>query len=176
MRKFGEVDVVGTLVLDHLQQQLHLVNIVDKLSLEGDIFLVFLEDALDLLGRQCTSRNLAQQGSRDVFHDGGLATSLLGLGDMHIDGGDISHQGLGHIVDEGHLGAVRDVQFGCQFWRGKHRHDRHAIHMVGNRLAIDTESAPAFALRGLETFEQVEEGDRRGGVLFWLVGEGRKDY
>jgi hypothetical protein len=48
--------------------------------------------------------------------------------------------------------------------------------VVGDGFAIDSETAPAFALGGLEAFEEVEEGDWRGGVLFWGVGEGRKDY
>lgn len=65
-----------------------------------------------------------------------------------------------------------DVQSRCQFWRGKHRHDRHAIHVVGDRFAIDSEAAPALALGSLEAFEQVKEGDGRSGILLWRVGEG----
>lgn len=77
-------------------------------------------------------------------------------------------------MDQGHLGAVVDVESGCQLWRGKHRYDRHAVHVVRNRLAIDTEAAPAFALGRLKALEKVEERDRRGCVFRGRVIEARQ--
>lgn len=74
-------------------------------------------------------------------------------------------------MNQGHLGAVREVDLGSQLGRGKHRHDRHAVHVVRNRLAIDTKAAPAFALGSFQAFDQVKEGNRRGGVLLWRVRE-----
>jgi len=71
---------------------------------------------------------------------------------------------------------MRDVDLGCQLWRGKHRHDRHAVHVVRDRLAIDAEAAPAFALGRLKALDQVEKGDWSGCVLLWWVREGTQHY
>lgn len=44
--------------------------------------------------------------------------------------------------------------------------------MIGDRLAmIDAETAPAFALGRLQALEQMEEGDRRGGVGLGAASE-----
>lgn len=63
-------------------------------------------------------------------------------------------------MDECHLCAAGDVELGGQGGRGHHRHDRHAVHMVGDGLAINPKTAPAFALGGLEALDQVEERNR----------------
>lgn len=170
--KLGKINLVAALVLDHLEQKFHLINIVDKLGFECDVILIFLEHIPDILGGQGRAGNIAQQGGDDVVHGIRLATSLLGLGNMQIDRRDIADQRLGHIVNERHLGAVGDVELGGQLLRGKHRHDRHAVHVVRDRLAIDSKAAPAFALGRLKALNQVEEGNRSSRVLLKRVGEG----
>lgn len=174
-RKLRQVDLVNALVLHHLEEQLHLVNIVHKLRFERDIILILLEHALDLVGRQRAAGDRAQQCLGDIVHNFGLATRLLGLGHI-VDRGDIADEGFGHVVHQSHLGAVRDVEFGCQLGRGKHRHDRHAVHVVGDGFAIDAEAAPAFTLCGLQALKEVEEGNGCRGVLLWRVGEGRQHW
>ena len=169
--ELAEIDRVRAFVLHHLQEQLDLVDVVHELGLKGLVLLVFLEHALDLLTRECASGDIAQQCPGNIVHNSGFAAGFLRLGNMGIDRGNVANQRLGHIVNESHLGAVRDIQLRSQPRRGKHRHDRHAVHMVRNRLAIDTEAAPTFALGGLETLDQVKKGDRRRGVLLWGMRE-----
>lgn len=110
MSELREVNLVRALILNHLQEQLHLVDVVDKVGLEGLVLLIFLENALNILAGQCTPRYLAEESGGDVFHNGGLTTSLLGLGDVVVDRGDISDERLSHIVDQGHLGAAWNVE------------------------------------------------------------------
>lgn len=75
-------------------------------------------------------------------------------------------------MDQGHLHAVWQVEFGGQRWRGHHGHDGHAVHVVGDRFAgRDAKSAPALALGGLQAFKQMKEGNGRGGVLLRRVRE-----
>lgn len=156
--ELGEINLMQALILNHLQQQLHLVDIMHEVSLITLVCLVFLEYFLDFPAR--TSWDLAEEVRRDVVHNGGLATCLLGLSDA-VDWSDIADKRLGHVMDQGHLYAARDVDLGCQGRRGHHRHDRHAVHMVRDGLAIiDAEAAPALALGGLKALDQVEEGDR----------------
>ena len=62
---------------------------------------------------------------------------------------------------------MRDVQSGAEGGRGQHRHDGHAVHVVGDGFAVvDVEAAPAFAFGGFEAREEVEEGEGGG----WLGG------
>ena len=67
-------------------------------------------------------------------------------------------------MHERHLGAVRDVEPAGADERGgrEHRHDGHAVHVVGDgfaRRGQDVEAAPAFAFGRLEALEEVEEGE-----------------
>ena len=68
-------------------------------------------------------------------------------------------------MDECHFRTVRDVELGGERGRCEHGHDGHPVHVIGDGFAgADGEATPAFARGGLEAFEEVEEGDRGGGV------------
>ena len=127
--ELGEINTTRTLILNHLQQQLQLVDIMHEYGLVSRVRLVFLKDFLDFLARNDASGDLGEEGSGKVIHNGGLATSLLGLSDG-VDWSDIADKRLSHVMDQGHLYAARDVDLLCHGRRGHHRHDRHAVHMV----------------------------------------------
>jgi hypothetical protein len=67
-------------------------------------------------------------------------------------------------VDQGHAAAPQNIQLRAYgLWR-HHGEDAHAVHVVGDALAVlDAEAAPTCALGGLEALEQVEKGNGRLG-------------
>ena len=150
----GELAQIGfallaPLVLEHLQQQLHLVDVVHEQALRRLAVLVLLPDVPDVLAVQ-PAVELAEQVGADVVHGLGFAAALLFLSDG-VDGGDVADQRLGHVVDQGHAAAPQDVQLGAHRLGRQHGEDAHAVHVVGDALAVvDAEAAPARALGGLE--------------------------
>lgn len=112
VRKLAEVDLAlaALLVLDHLQQQLHLVHVVHKVAVERLRVLVLLPDGPHgRAGR--AARDVAQEVRGQKVHRLGLAAALFRLGDA-VDGRDIADEELGHVVDQAHLHAFGEVEAG----------------------------------------------------------------
>lgn len=80
-------------------------------------------------------------------------------------------------MDQRHAAAAQDVELAA-YRRGRHHgQDAHAVHVVGDALAVvDAEAAPTGALGGLEALEKVEEGDWRVGGFLVAVLDVCKDW
>jgi len=79
-------------------------------------------------------------------------------------------------VDEGHAAAFQDIEGRCERGGRHHGEDGHAVHVVRNGLAIgDAEAVPASALGGLQTLQEVEEGNGAFSVLCIARGDIGKD-
>lgn len=153
-----------TLILDHLQQQLHLVDIMYEEALFGHTILVLLPYRSYVCTIQSTVE-IAKQVGTNVVHCLGFTSTLLFLGHM-VYGGDVTDQRFSHVVDERHATAFQYVESRGKRSGSHHGEDGHAVHVVGNGLAIvNAEAAPASALGSLEALEQVEEGDGGRCVL-----------
>jgi hypothetical protein len=101
---------VPGLILNHLQQQLHLVDIMHKVGLKGFVLLVFLKHFLDYI-----TSTLLGKVPGGIFSGGEIKKVFEEyekdetLGDVVVNWSDIADKRLGHVVDQGHLCAVRDV-------------------------------------------------------------------
>ena len=73
-------------------------------------------------------------------------------------------------MHEGELGAAVQVEAWGEAAGREHGDEGHAVHVVGDGLAGgDAEAAPAFAFGGLESVEEMEEGDwARLGGGWWV--------
>lgn len=121
------------LVLHHLRQQLHLVEVVHEVAVQRRRVLVLLPDRADLLARE-PAVDGPEQVLRYVVHRLGLAAALLRLRDA-VDGGDVADDGFRHVVDQAHLHALEEVELRREGWWAEHGHERHAVHVVGYRFA-----------------------------------------
>lgn len=174
-----QLPLAPLLILDHLQQQLHLVNVMHEVTVKRLAVLILLPQRADLLARlrsRLAAPEPLEQVPRQVVHGLGLAARLLGLGHA-VDGRDVADQALGHVVDEAHARALVAVDAVAQGRGAQHADHGHAVHVVGDGLAArDAEAPPAFPLGRLEPLEHVEVGDRGGRVLLWRAGrDGRED-
>lgn len=167
------------LVFNHLQQQLHLVDVMHEVAVKRLAVLILLPQRTNLLARllaRLAAPKSLEQVPRQVVHGLSLAARLLGLRHA-VDGRDVADQALGHVVDEAHARALVAVDAVAQGRGAQHADHGHAVHVVGDGLAArDAEAPPALALGRLEPLEHVEVGDRGGGVLLGRAGrDGRED-
>lgn len=107
--KLRQIRAAGPLILDHLQQQLHLIDIMHEPGLQRLVLFVLPEHIQDPLPRQHPTRNSPEQRLGDIFHDFGFPTRLLRLA-HRIPRGDVADQRLRHVMDEGHFHAMREVE------------------------------------------------------------------
>src|SRR4051794_16668705 len=119
---------MNAFILNHLENQLDLINIVNILTFESLRILVLLLDCLNFFASK-TPINPTKQALCKVIHGGGFSARLLFLRDA-INGGNVSNQSLRHIVNQSHLCAMWDVDTGSKGWRCKHSDQRHSVHVV----------------------------------------------
>lgn len=134
VRELAQVERLARplLVLHHLRQELHLVEVVHELALLRLRVLVLLPYRPDLRPREAAVHP-AEQLLRYVVHRLGLAPALLRL--RHpVDRRDVAHERLRHVVDQAHLHALEKVEPGREAGRAEHRHKGHSIHVVGYRF------------------------------------------
>lgn len=128
-----QLSLSSLLILDHLQEQLNLVNVVHKVALERLGVLVLLPDCADLLAR-CSTYYIAQQILGQEVHGLGFAAALFEFGDA-VDRGDVADEEFSHVVNQAHLGASREIELGSERGRGEHGDQGHAVHVIGDRLS-----------------------------------------
>jgi hypothetical protein len=128
-----QLEFMFLLILYHLQNQLNLVNVVNKLALQSHSVLVLLLDSLDLVTSHA-SIDSSQQAVDKVVHSCTLAAILLSLCNA-INRCNISNQGFRHVVNQCHLRAAMNINSRSECGRSKHSNEEHAVHVVRDGFA-----------------------------------------